>query len=156
MAAKKKLKSAGVSGHRSPLDYAEIAIELSHAATFGVAAAAKQFGVNRKTIQRHQALVNSGKCPELSRLVATERERSVKRNRDKMQQALDVLLDRSIELAPTADLGQTVNAIEKIGTLFSSMKVMRVEFDGAGQDASGHAGLGRESEDESEARPPLN
>lgn len=156
MAAKKKAKSAGVNGHKTPLDYAEIAIELSHAATFGVTAAAKQFGVNRKTIQRHQALANSGKCPDLSRLVATERERSVKRNRDKMQQALDVLLDRSIELAPTADLGQTVNAIEKIGTLFSSMKVMRVEFDGAGQDAPSHAGLGGDPEGEPEDRPTVN
>lgn len=155
MAVKKKGKPAVRSG-KSRLDYAEIAIQLSHAATFGVTAAAKHFGVNRKTIQRHQTLAKSGRCPELSQLVAAERERSVKRNRDKMQQALDVLLDRSIELAPTADLGQTVNAIEKIGTLFSSMKVMRVEFDESGKDATGDEGLGGGAEEGEERAPTLN
>jgi hypothetical protein len=123
-------------------DNAEMAVILSHAATFGVTAAAKQFGLNRRTIQRYQAEVKAGNNPELSRLIASEKERAHQRNRDKMNRALDALLDRVIELAPTAELTQAIAGVEKIGELSSAMKVMGVKPDLEGEEAPGNEGLG--------------
>jgi hypothetical protein len=128
-------------------DETEMAVILSHAATFGVTAAAREYGLNRRTIQRYQAEVRSGKCPDLARKIAEEKERATQRNRDKMHRALDALLDRVIELAPKADLMQAVTGVEKIGELSSAMVVMgvrkpSVESDGQGKEAPGNAGLG--------------
>jgi DNA-binding phage protein len=128
------------SGPRT--DNTEKAIILSHAATFGVAAAAKQFGVNRKTIQRYRVELDSGTNPELSKLVAAEKEQSAKRNRSKMQRALDVLLDRVIDTAPTATITEATGSIEKIGELYGSWKVMGVKPDSEGEEAPSNEGLG--------------
>lgn len=124
------------------MDDDEVAVMLSHAATFGVTAAAKEYGVNRRTIQRYQAEVRDGKNPKLSQLIAEQVSQQKKRNGDKMQRAIDVLLDRTIELAPKADMGQVVNALEKIGDLAGSWKVMGVQPHREGEEAAGDAGLG--------------
>lgn len=138
-----KKASKPAAGKRGPkTDDADKAIILSHAATFGVGAAAKQFGVNRKTIQRYRAELASGKNPELSKLVAKETELSRERSRSKIQLALDALLDRAIQLAPTADLPDVILGIEKVGDLATTRKVLGVEGDSEGQEAPGDEGLG--------------
>lgn len=136
----KKGERSGQGGPRT--DNAEKAIILSHAATFGVTAAAAQFGINRKTVQRYKAELDSGGNPELSRLVAEEAEKATKRNRSKMQKAIDVLLDRVIETAPRASITEATGSLEKIGDLFGSWKVMGVKPDSEGEEAPGNAGLG--------------
>lgn len=137
MASKKKRPS-----NCKVQDDQELAIILSHAATFGTGASAKEFGLNRKTIQRYQKDIREGKRPELAALVAAETEKSKARSRDKMQKAIDVLLDRAIQLAPSAQLGEVVNAIEKIGDLAGSWKVMGVKPDSEGEAPSGNAVVG--------------
>ena len=92
MTAAKKRK--GPPNNKRVQDLQEIAIILSHAATFGTGAAAKQFGLNRKTIQRYQSEARGGANPELARLVATETRRARDRSRSKLQSAMDALLDR--------------------------------------------------------------
>jgi hypothetical protein len=137
-------------------DDTEIAIMLSHAATFGVSATAKQFGVNRRTIQRYQAMEKSGVNPELSQLVATEKRRAQKRCRDKMQRAMDILLDRIIETGPKATITEATISLEKIGDLFGSWKVMGVKPDSQSEEASGDEGLGGEPTEGEAAHQPLN
>jgi hypothetical protein len=127
-------------------DDQDIAIILSHAATFGTGKAAKEFGLNRKTIQRYQSDVRTGKNPELAKLVATETERSRARSRSKINRALDAMLDRVIELAPSATLPEAILGAEKIGDLATARKVMGVvEGDSEGETAPGPQGLGRET-----------
>lgn len=138
-------------------DDADKAIILSHAATFGVSAAAKQFSVNRKTIQRYKAELDSGSNPGLSKLVAKERELARDRSRSKIQLALDALLDRAIQLAPTADLPDVIIGIEKVGDLATTRKVLGVESDSEGSEAPSHEGLGRSAKgDEGEAARTVN
>lgn len=146
MTAKRKVRRPPKS-RRSISDETELALMLSHAATFGVTSAAREYKLNRRTVQRYQAEVRSGKCPELARKITEEKGRASQRNRDKMHLALDALLDRVIELAPKADLMQAVTGVEKIGELSSAMVVMgvrklNVESDGQGKEAPGDAGLG--------------
>ena len=136
-----KVKAKAKPGPRT--DNADKAIILSYAATFGVKAAAAQFSVDRKTIQRYRAELASGKNPELSRLVAKETELARERSRSKIQLALDALLDRAIQLAPTADLPDVIMGLEKVGDLATTRKVLGVEGDTEGQEAPGNESLGR-------------
>lgn len=138
------------------LDKAELAIILSHAATFGTAAAAKQFKLNERTIQRHQKAVREGKDAKLSEMIATEADRAARRNRSKLQLALDTLLDRTIEMAPTAKFNELVNAVEKIGDLVTQRKVLLGEGDTEGPGAAEAQGLGGRTEGSQEASPAVH
>lgn len=100
---------------------------LSHAATLGTIAAAKEFGIDRKTVQRYKAEMDSGKNPELSQLVAKEREIAADRCRSKIQKALDVLLDRTIELAPSMTAEEAIHGVDKVGNLATARQVMNLD-----------------------------
>jgi hypothetical protein len=99
------------------VDEAELAIILSHAATFGANATSKQFGVSVRTIQRYQARIKAGECPGVAERVAAEHKAAVSRSRDKLHLCLDKLLDRIMELAPTATMEQSIDASDRIGGL---------------------------------------
>ncbi|MEN6535488.1 MAG: hypothetical protein ABFD89_17625 [Bryobacteraceae bacterium] len=106
------------SGQRKSLsDPAQIAAMLSHSATFGVAAAAKQFQVNRRTIQRHQKDVNEGKRPDVSQLIATQRKRATERCQDLLADTLEKTLKRLGELVPEAGIRDVVGAAKILGEL---------------------------------------
>jgi hypothetical protein len=152
--AEKKPKTGG--RQRSFADNKELAIVLSHAAAFGPSSAAREFGVNRKTIQRYQAELKSGNNPELSRLVAEEAEQRRVRSRDKMQRAMDVLLDRIIDQAPTATLTEASVSLEKVGDLYGSFKVLGVKPDSEGEEAASDAGLGGKDDGSKPPAPPVH
>lgn len=126
MTAKKKRPRSNNSGVADDYRKAQI---LSHAATLGTVAAAKEFGVNRKTIQRYRAELASGKNPELSRLVRIERETTAERSRSKIQKALDAMLDRTIELAPTMTAEEAIHGVDKVGNLATARQVMNLDTD---------------------------
>jgi hypothetical protein len=123
MAGRPSGRKKTTKGRKLIGDPQERAILLSHAATFGVSAAAKEFGLNRKTIQRYQAELNSGSDPELSRLVAAESDKARERNRSKLHRALDAFLDRALALAPSADLPKVLDGITRIGDLVTKRDV---------------------------------
>lgn len=125
------------------VDDAELAVVLAHAATFGATAAAKEFGLAKRTIQRHQKAVRDGNNPDVARLIVRETERAKERNRSKLHRALEALLDRTIELAPKADLQTVLHGVEKIGDLVTKRQVMLGEPDERNSGASPDAGDGR-------------
>jgi hypothetical protein len=143
-------------GKKAMPDDAERAIILSHAATFGVGSAAKEFKVSRRTIERYRADIRAGNNPKLAALVATESERAKERNRSKLHRALDAFLDRAIELAPKADVSKTLEGVTRIGDLVTKRQVFfgDDELDGRDPGASPHEGAGsgvpREPREESE------
>lgn len=111
------------------MDEFDLAILLSYAQTFGHKAAAERFDVNVRTIQRHLRVLKDGKRPSLAKLVAQESQRVRNRNRDKLHQALDALLDRVIVLAPDATMGDVTSAIDKVGGLVVSKEIMGGDTD---------------------------
>lgn len=122
------------------IDEAELAIILSHAATFGANATSKQFSVSVRTIQRWQKRIKDGQIPEVAERVATEHKAAVSRSRDKLHLCLDKLLDRVMELTPEASLSEAIEATDKIGGLM----VTRQAFGGT-DDAE--QGIGADSPD---------
>jgi hypothetical protein len=160
--AKRKTKPKPKAGVADNFRKASI---LSHAATLGTTSAAAEFGVDRKTVQRYKAELDSGKNPELSQLVAREREITADRSRSKIQKALDVLLDRTIELAPNMTADEAIHGVDKVGNLATARQVMQLDNnirdDGkrvsAGQELPGHGGLGGSTEgDTGESEPPVH
>jgi hypothetical protein len=139
VAAAKKRKRVPAK-NKTAVDEAELAIILSHAATFGAKATSKQFGLSVRTIQRHQARLTKGEAPNLAARVAVEHKAAVERSRDKLHLCLDKLLDRVMELAPNATMGQAIEATDKIGGLM----VTRQAFGGT-NDAQ--PGVGANSAD---------
>jgi hypothetical protein len=129
MAGKRKRPRSHNSGAADNFRKAQI---LSHAATLGTRAAAKEFGVDRKTVQRYKSEMDSGKNPELSQLVAREREITADRSRTKIQKALDVLLDRTIELAPTMTAEEAIHGVDKVGNLATARQVMNLDTNKVG------------------------
>jgi hypothetical protein len=116
------------------MDEQELAVIMSHAATFGVTATAKEFGLNRRTIQRYQADVRDGKSATLSHLIAVEAEKATERNRSKLRRALDAFLDRALALAPTADLPKVLDGITRIGDLVTKRDVFLGDGELDGRD----------------------
>ncbi len=139
----KRKKPAG--RRPSKIDNNEMAIILSHAATFGVSATAKEFKLSRRTIQRYQAQVNAGNKPELSQLIAAESDRAKERNRSKLHKTLDAFLDRALALAPNADLPKVLDGITRIGDLVTKRDVFLGdgELDGRDSGDAAHEGAGR-------------
>jgi hypothetical protein len=119
----------------SKLDDNEVAVILSHAATFGVTAAAKEFCLSRRTIQRYQADIRAGKNQQLARLVAAESDRAKERNRSKLHRALDAFLDRALELAPTAELPKVLDGIKTMGDLVTKRDVFLGDAEPDGRDS---------------------
>jgi hypothetical protein len=134
----------------------QLAIILSHAATFGTGAAAREFGLNRKTIQRYQADLREGKRPELAALVASETSKAKERSRSKIHRALDALLDRVIFLAPSAKLPEAILGVEKVGDLATTRQVLGVTGDSEGEAAPGPQGLGGRTADGEGTSPPVH
>jgi len=123
-----------LSGRKSLRDEQEIATILSHAATFGVTATAKEFKLNRRTIQRYQAMVRDGKSATLSQLIAVESDKAKERNRSKLHRALDAFLDRALALAPSADLPKVLDGITRIGDLVTKRDVFLGDAELDGRD----------------------
>ena len=138
------------------LDKAELAIILSHAATFGTVSAAKTFKLAERTIQRHQKAVREGKDPKLAEMIATEATRAAQRNRSKLQLALDVLLDRLMALAPTADLKVVLSGVETVGDLVTQRQVLIGEGNSESPGAPAPEGVGGRAEGSESARPAVH
>lgn len=133
--AKGKTGRKKPTGRRpSKMDEQELAVILTHAATFGVTAAAKEFGLSRRTIQRYQADVREGKNTTLSQLIASESDRATERNRSKLHRTLDAFLDRALVLAPDADLPRVLDGISRIGDLVTKRDVFLGDGELDGRD----------------------
>lgn len=98
--------------------------------------AAKRFNCGTKTIRERRKAAATGKEPDLAALVQAEKDRAAQKHGDAVDAALEAMLKRLLELAPTASIGDAITAAEALGGL----KIQRDWFDGDATAPGAQAG----------------
>lgn len=83
----------------------------------GYEAAAKKFGMSRRSIMRRRQELIAGKNPALAKLMAQHKATALERVSDLLTETFDTILRRLLELLPNADIDQVLRATKTVGEL---------------------------------------
>ena len=132
-----------MSRPRKAMDPAELATILAYGDRHGDKAAADKFGVSNRTLQRYRAAMRDHRAPELSRLVAHQKERAVERCLDLLTETYEAALKRLQEVLPHAEPREVIGAVKIVGELCLTRNALQGEDDKlASGDSQGAAAQG--------------
>lgn len=132
-------KTARASKKRPPkaLEPGELAVILAHAERHGDRATQKQFGISRRTLQRHREAIRDGRAPELAQLVADQKKVALARCSDLLTETYELALKQLQTTLPNATVRESVGAVKILGELRLTGKGLGLDEQQPGDNREG-------------------
>lgn len=102
----------------------EMAAILAYSDIHGAKAASVKFSISERTIHRRRAEIRSGEAVGLAALVMQTKGEAAARCGDLLTDVLEDSLRHLQELMPTADVDQTISAVQMLGELDIAKKAI--------------------------------
>lgn len=123
------------------MDPAELAVILAYGDRHGDKAAASNYKVSERTLQRYRLAIREGRAPELAGLVAKQKGKAVERCLDLLTETYEIALKRlQAVLATTESTREVTEAVRVVGELQLTRKAL------GDDDADGSARSGAEAQ----------
>ncbi len=106
------------------LDADEIATILAYGDIHGDRAAAAEFNVSQRTLQRYRRALRDNRAPELSGLVAETKARAIDRCGDLLTETYGAALRRLKVVLPEATVAEVISAARMLGELHTERKAL--------------------------------
>lgn len=119
------------------MDPAELATILAYGDRHGDKAAAKEFGVAHRTLQRYRASIRDGKAPELAKLVAHQKAAAIERCGDLLTETYEAVLKRLQAVLPSASPREVIGAAKIVGELHLTRNALQGDDEQSGSDRAG-------------------
>lgn len=108
----------------------EIAAILAYASLHDDKAAAGQFKVSPRTIQRWRSALRAGSLPEVAKLVATQRTEAIERNQDLLVETLDKFLRQLQTKVEGFTNEELIDGCKMLGELRQGRDFLNEDVDG--------------------------